>query len=78
MADRGLPAEAAELLLGEDLCDEAHVPQGGEAAVVGDGDPRRLLAAVLEREEAEVREPGDVALGGVDADDAAHQAVPPS
>ena len=31
-------------------------------AAVGDGDPGGLLAAVLQREEAEVREPGDVPL----------------
>ena len=34
---------------------------GRQPAVVGDGDPRRLLAAVLEREQAEVGEAGDVA-----------------
>ena len=67
-----LAAQAAQLLLVEDLGDEAEVAQDGEAALVGDRDPRRLLAAVLEREEPEVGEAGDVALGRVDAEDAAH------
>ena len=71
--DRGLAAQAAQLLLVEDLRDEAEVAQRREPALVGDGDPRRLLAAVLEREEAEVGEPGDVAVVRVDAEDAAHR-----
>ena len=37
----------------------------------GGGDPGRLLAAVLEREQREVREPGDVVSGRVDPEDAA-------
>ena len=40
------------------------------------GDTRRLLSAVLEREEAEVRQPRDVALVGADAEHAAHQPAP--
>ena len=40
---------------------------------VGDGDPRRFLAAVLQGEEAEVGEVGDIdALLGADAENAAH------
>src|SRR6266542_3706001 len=73
VADRDLAVEAAQLLLVEDLGDEAHVAQRGQATVVGDGDPRRLLAAVLEGEEAEVGDAGDVPLGRVDAEEAAHQ-----
>ena len=34
-------------------------------------DPGRFLAAVLEREQREVGEPGDVVLGRVDPEDAA-------
>ena len=44
---------------------------------VPDRDPGRLLAAVLEREEPEVGQVGDVDAGRVDAEDAAHQALPP-
>ena len=66
-------AQAAQLLLVEDLGDEAHVAQHRQAALVGDRDPGRLLAAVLEREEAEVRDARDVAVGRADAEDAAHQ-----
>jgi hypothetical protein len=74
VADRDLAAEPAELLLAEDLRDEAHVAKSGDAARVGDRDPGRLLAAVLQGEEPEVREARDVAVGCVDAEDPAHQA----
>ena len=74
VADRHLAGEAAELLLAEDLGDEAHVAKSGDTALVRDRDPGRLLAAVLQREEPEVREARDVAVGSVDAEDAAHQA----
>ena len=66
------PLQAVQLLLVEDLRDEPEVAQRREPALLGDGDACRLLAAVLEREEAEVREPRDVALGCVHAEDAAH------
>src|SRR4029077_15557191 len=44
---------------------------------LGDGDAGGFLASVLEREEAEVRKARDVALGCVDAEDAAHQRTCP-
>ena len=66
------PCRPRELLLVEDLRDEPEVAQRRQPALLGDGDARRLLAAVLEREEPEVREPRDVAVGCVDAEDAAH------
>ena len=72
MPDRELALEPAEVLLVEDLRDEAHLAEHGQVAAVRDGDPGRLLAAVLERVQAEVREPGDVAVGRADAEDAAH------
>ena len=78
MPDRDLAVEAAQLLLVEDLGDEAHVAQDGQAALVGDGDPGGLLAAVLEREEPEVGHPRHVALRRADPEDAAHQATVPS
>ena len=70
--DRELAAQSAELLLVEDLGDETHIPEGRQPPVVGDGDPRRLLAAVLQREEPEVGDPRDVPLGGADPEDSAH------
>ena len=73
MPDRHLAAEPVQLLLVEDLRDEAEVAQRGEASVLGNRDAGRLLAAVLERKQPEVREPRDVALGRVDAEDAAHR-----
>ena len=70
--DRDLAGQRLQLLLVEDLGHEPHVAQHGEPAALGDGDPGRLLAAVLQREEGEVREPRHVALDRPDAEDAAH------
>jgi hypothetical protein len=56
----------------EDLRDEAERALRDDVApVLGGGDARRLLAAVLQREKGEVREPGDVLAGRVDPEDAA-------
>jgi hypothetical protein len=71
--DGHLAGQAAELLLTEDLRYEAHVAERGDAPFVRDGDPRRLLAAMLQREEPEVGEARDVAAGSVDTEDPAHQ-----
>src|SRR5207302_1653877 len=76
--DRRLAVEAAQFLLVEDLRDKAHVAEHGQPAVVGDRDPGRFLAAVLEREQAEVRDARDVPLRGADAEHAAHQGTVPS
>ena len=73
VADRELPVEPADVLLAEDLRDEAEVAEDGETAVVRDRDPGRLLAAVLERVQPEVGEARDVAVGSADAEHAAHQ-----
>src|SRR5215218_9040479 len=78
MADRGVAAQAAQLLLVEDLRDEAHVAQHRQPATVRDGDPGRLLAAVLKREEPEVGHARNVAFRCTDAEDAAHQRTIPS
>jgi hypothetical protein len=64
--------EAVQRLLGEDLRDEPHVSEDGQTAGVGHGDPGGLLSAVLEREETEVGDAGDVSLRRPDAEDAAH------
>ena len=57
----------------EDLGDETHVAHGGRALPVGDGDPGRLLATVLEGVEAEVRALGELPLelARVEPEDAA-------
>ena len=65
------PVERLQLLLVEDLGDEAEVAQGRDVAALAGRDPGRLLAAVLERVEAEVGEPRDVVSGRVDAEHAA-------
>ena len=72
MADRDLTAEAAELLLVEDLGDETEVAQRGEPAMLRDRDACGFLTSMLQRKEPEIREPGDIAVGRVDAEDAAH------
>ena len=69
--DRHLTLQRAQLLLVEDLRDEPDVAHGHDLTALADGDARRLLAAVLEREQGEVREPGDVHPGRIHAEDAA-------
>src|SRR5439155_14848790 len=75
--DRDVAVQAPELLLGEDLRDEAHVAQDGEVAAIGDGDSGRLLASVLERKEAEVGDASDIATRRANAEDATHLADDP-
>ena len=72
VADRDLTLEPAQVLLVEDLGDEAHVAQDGETPVVGDGDACGLLPAMLEREEPEERNARDVAVRRANAEDTAH------
>ena len=62
MTDGRLAGQRLQLLLVEDVRDEPHLAQHREMTAVGDCDPRRLLAAVLEREQPEVRETRDVPL----------------
>ena len=71
--DRDLTRERLELLLVEDLRDEPHVAEHGQATRLGDGDAGRLLAAMLQREEREVRQPRHIAVGRADTEHAAHQ-----
>ena len=65
------PGERPQLLLVEHLGDQAELAQGGDVPALAGRDPGRLLAAVLERVEAEVGEAGDVAAGRVHAEDPA-------
>ena len=72
VADGQVAAQRAQVVLLEDLRDEAErALRDDGAAAVGRGDARRLLAAVLERVQGEVREARDVVLGGEDPEDAA-------
>src|SRR3954462_904723 len=77
VADRELTVQPAELLLVEHLRDEPHVAKRRQPAVVGNGDARGFLAAVLQREQTEVREARDVALGRPHPEQAAHQPTVP-
>ena len=65
------PLQRAQLLLVEDLVDQALVAHGHDVAALRDGDARRLLPAVLQGIEGEVGEAGDIGARGADAEDAA-------
>ena len=71
VADGHVAAQRAQLLLVEDLVDEALVAHRHDVAALGRGDARRLLPAVLQGVEGEVGEAGDIRARGVDAEDAA-------
>ena len=72
VADRELAAERGDVVLVEDLADEAEVAAGDDrAADVGRGDARGLLPAVLERVQREKGQPGHLVIGRVDPEDAA-------
>ena len=57
--DGDVPLQGVQRGLVEDLGDEAHVLVDEQLLTVGGGDARRLLAAVLQRVEAEVGQLGD-------------------
>ena len=57
-------------VVGKDFRDQAHALDVGEVLAVGGGDARRLLAAMLQRVEAEIRLPCRVGMP-VNGDDAA-------
>src|SRR5918997_874601 len=66
----GTPASAARGGLVEDLADQAQVLVDDDRGAVGDGDARRLLAAVLQGVETEVGQLGDLLPRRPDAEDA--------
>ena len=74
--DRGLARQRAQLLLVEDLRDEPALAQRRDVPLVADRDSRRLLTAVLERVEREVRQPRYVRARRVHAENAALVARP--
>ena len=71
--DGDLAGERLELLLVEDLGYESHVAEHRQSASLRDRDPGRLLPAMLQSEEREIREPRHVTLDRTDAEDAAHR-----
>jgi len=58
--DRDVALQRVQRGLVENLRDQAHVLEHHDLVAVADRDPRRLLAAVLQRVEAEVGELGHV------------------
>ena len=71
MPDREVALERREAALVEHLRDEPHVLHDGDRLAVAHGDAGGLLAAVLQRVQAEVGEVGDGCAGRVHAEDAA-------
>ena len=74
VADGQVPDQAGDLVVVEDLGDQAHVLHDHHGLAVAHRHPGRLLAPVLEGVEAVEDDGGDVAAGGVDAKDAARLA----
>ena len=70
VADREMALERREPALVEDLGDQAHVLDDRDRLAVAHRDAGRLLAAVLERVEPEVRQMGDRLAGRIHAEDA--------
>ena len=71
VADGEVALERGDAALVEHLGDETHVLRHGDGLAVAHRDAGRLLAPVLERIEAQIREVGDVLAGRVHAEHAA-------
>ena len=72
VADRQVgPAQRLQGRLVEDLGDQTHVFEHDDLGALADRDAGRLLAAVLQGVDAEVRELGHFLVGGPDSEDAA-------
>src|SRR5439155_25840082 len=71
MADGDVPAQRGQVVVVEDVGDEAHVLLDYDPLAVADGHPRRLLAAVLKGVEAVEGEMRDRCARRVDAEDPA-------
>jgi hypothetical protein len=71
VADGDVAGQGVQRGLVEDLRDQAHVLVDEDLPPVADGDPGRLLAAVLQRVQAEVGELGHLFAGGPHPEDAA-------
>ena len=71
VADGDVAGKVAEVVLLEDLGDEAHAAVHVDAEAVGGGDAGALLAAVLQGVDAVEGDAGYVFIGCVDAEDAA-------
>ncbi len=71
MADRMRADQRAQIGLVEDLRHQAHVLVRVRGAPVAGGDAGAFLAAMLQRIQPEIRQPGDIAAGGKDPEYAA-------
>ena len=71
MADGHVAGQRVEVALLEDAGDQAEVLGDRDRLVVADSNTGRLLAAVLQRVQPEVRQTGDVLAGCVDAKNSA-------
>ena len=71
MPQRHVALQAAENLFVENAGDEPHLAMAVDRDAVADRETRALLAAVLQRVQAEVCQPRDVFAGRVDSGDPA-------
>ena len=71
MPDGDVALHRGQRLLVEDLADQPEILEHQHLRPVGDRDARGLLAAMLQRVEAEVGQFGDLLSGGPDAEYAA-------
>jgi hypothetical protein len=76
VADGEVAGKARQDGFVEYLGDETEILVHGDVLRVADGDARTLLSAVLEGEQAEVRETGRIDVGTHDAEDATGLARP--
>ena len=72
MAAGDVPGQLTQDILVKDLGYQTHGLVEALLLAVRRGDPGRLLPAVLQCEEGEIREPRHVALDRPDSEDAAH------
>ena len=63
MSHSELAGQGVDVRVAEHMAHQAHVLAHHDRAAVAHGDTRRLLAAVLQRAQAEIRETRNVAIG---------------
>ncbi|GAB4531064.1 MAG: hypothetical protein Fur0018_18720 [Anaerolineales bacterium] len=73
MPDGGVPGQRLHVLLLKDLRHQADALVQAQMLAVAGGDAGGFLSAVLQGEQAEEDLPGDVLIGGGDAENATHE-----
>jgi len=70
VSDGDVPAQRGDLFLTKDLADQTHLTVQEELPAIDDRDAGTLLPAMLQSEEAEIGDTGNILSGSVDAKDA--------